>query len=174
MSELLFLALLVAALAGGCNRDRDVTIVTLPSASASKPPVDHLAPGELLEGDAKAFGLVLPRGVRVDHAFADVVYASGTVAPDALANNVRARVREGKITAGASSTVFDKVRVPAVPDHDLDIVVRPAEGTPVMGAKIEVRDVTPTKSPPMPDEAARWNAAGLKPNGQVLDPTHLH
>ena len=169
LAALLFVAL---AASPACKRDSEVTVVTLPTASASQPPIDHLAPGELLEGDAKAFGLVLPRGVRVDHAFADVVYASGTVSPDALSNYVRARVRDGKVTAGAASTVFERVRVPAVPDHELDIRVRPAEGT--LGAKIEVRDVTPTKSPPMPDEAARWNAAGVKPNGEILDPTHLH
>ncbi len=163
-------ALLVLS-ALSCKQEPELTFVPAASASA-KPPVDHLAPGELLEGDAKAFGLVLPRGVRVDHAFAAVVYASGSVTPDSLSNYVRARVREGKTTAGAASTVFDRVRVPAVPDHELTIVVRPAEG--FVGSKIEIRDVTPTKSPPMPDENARWNAAGLKPNGQILDPTHLH
>ena len=145
-----------------CKREEELPVVPAASASvAPAPPVDHLATGELLEGTEKAFELWLPRGMRVDGAFVDVVYASGTVPSDALANYVRARVRDGKVVTGATGTVFDRVRIPAAPDVELAIYVRPAP----QGSSIEIRNVT--------DENERWKAAGLKPGGGVLDPTHL-
>jgi hypothetical protein len=172
MKRLVFFALLVA-----CKREPDVTIIDAPQASASAAkPVDHLAPKELLEGDAKAFGLVMPRGVRVDQSFADVAYASGPVDTQAAVQYVRARVREGKMIepsfAGDGKTTFDHVRVPAMPDKQLVVSVRPSLGAVGM-TQIEIRDVTPTKAPELPDETARWKNAGLTPQGRVLDPTHL-
>ena len=162
-------ALLLGAFA--CKREEELPV--LPAASDSvapvPPPVDHLAPGELLEGSEKAFDLWLPRGMHVDGAFVDVVYASGTVPSDGLANYVRARVRDGKVITGATGTVFDRVRLPAAPDVELAIYVRPSP----LGSSIEIRNVTPVRSPDLPDENERWKAAGLKPGGGVLDPTHL-
>ena len=59
-----------------------------------------------------------------------------------------------------------------MPDKLLVVSVKPAPGAVGM-TQIEVRDVTPTKAPELPDEAARWRAAGLTPEGRVLDPTKL-
>jgi hypothetical protein len=169
-----FLPVLLALAA--CSHD-EVTVVGAGSAQAApKPPVDHLAPGELLEGSAKAFGIVLPRGVRIDAAFSDVVYASGRVDDEAVVKYIRARVREGKVVrpdfAGNGRTTFDHVKVPAMPDKELVIVVGPERGA-VGATKIEIRDVTPAQAPQLADDAARWRSAGLSPNGRVLDPTHL-
>ncbi len=159
-----------------CKREPEVTVIDAPQVSASAKPVDHLAPKELLEGDAKAFGLTLPRGVRLDQSFADVAYASGAVDTEAAVQYIRARVREGKMIApdfaGDGKTTFDHVRVPARPDKDLVVCVKPGKGA-VGVTQFEVRDVTPTKAPELPDEAARWRNAGLTPEGRVLDPTKL-
>ena len=152
-----------------CKREEELPVLPAASASVAPAPVDHLAPGEVLEGNEKAFALWLPRGMHVDGSFVDVVYASGTVPSDVLANYVRARVRDGKVVTGATGTVFDRVRLPAAPDVELAIYVRPA----ALGSSIEVRDVTPVRSPDLPDENERWKSAGLKPGGGVLDPTHL-
>jgi hypothetical protein len=162
-----------------CKKDDAVTVSTPvlePSASSttSVVPVDHLAPNELLEGDAKAFGLVLPRGVRIDNAFDDVVFASGEVNREAVVKYIRTHVREGKMFQPSASerTTFDQVRIPVFPDKQFVMYVEPARGAVGM-TKIEVHDVTPTKAPNLPNEAARWAAAGLKPNGQPLDPSHV-
>ena len=174
MTKLAALVLLVFAPA--CKNEAEVTVIDAPQASASAKPVDHLAPKELLEGDAKAFGIVLPRGVRVDQSFSDVVYASGPVDTEAAVKYVRAHVREGKMIqpdfAGDGKTTFDRVKVPAMPDKVLVVTVKPAKGA-INATQLEVRDVTPTKAPELPDEAARWRNAGLTPEGRVLDPTHL-
>ncbi len=167
--------LLATTLLVACQRDDEVVMpaaTAAPSASAAAP-VDHLAPGELLEGSERAFELPLPRGVHVDGRFVDVVYASGDVPPDALANYVRARVRDGKAITGATGTVFDRVRIPAAPDTYLAIFVRPGPTQPATTSVLEIRNVTEPKAPSLPDEDSRWKAAGLKPGGGMLDPTHL-
>jgi hypothetical protein len=160
-----------------CKKDDAVTVslptTAGPSASAVVP-VDHLAPNELLESDAKAFGLALPRGMRVDNAFDDVVFASGQVNIDAVVKYIRSHVREGRMLqpSGSARTTFDQVRIPTLPDKTFIVYVEPARGA-IGTTKVEVHDVTPTKAPNLPNEAARWAAAGLKPNGQPLDPSHV-
>jgi hypothetical protein len=172
MKTLLLLALVIA-----CKNDAITIIPPAPAASeVVKAPVDHLAPNELLEGSERAFGLVLPRGVRVDKPFNDIVYASGQVPLEGVKQYIRTRVRDGKMIEGDFShqdvTTFDHVRVPINPDRELVIVVHPVLGTVGM-TRLEIRDVTPVPAPKLPDDRARWAAAGLKPNGQVLDPTKL-
>ena len=69
------------------------------------------------------------------------------------------------------ATVFDHVRIPAAPDIELQIRVEPAEG--MEGTRLEVRKLTMPKAPDLPNDAERWRAAGLKPDGKPLDPKHL-
>jgi hypothetical protein len=176
MTRLALLRFASLAFLLACRKDAAVTVITpVASASVSATPVDHLATNELLEGDAKAFGITLPRGVHVDNAFADAVFASGQVPTAAVANYIRTHVREGKMIQPdftTDRTTFDHVRVPAMPDKQLVVYVEPARGA-VATTRIEVHDVTPAKAAVLPNEAARWAAAGLKPNGQVLDTAHL-
>lgn len=165
-------AVLVAG-AGGCARKED-PIVQRPvvDAGARAKPVDHLAPGELVEGSEKAFGLVLPKVMKVERSFDDVVFAIGLAPVEALSKYVEAHVRDGTVKDTADGRVFDKVKVPGETKL-LKIVISP----PPLGGgtRLQVRDVTPP--PPndnLPDEEARWRAVGLKPNGEPLDRTKLH
>ncbi len=170
-------ALAIAPLALACKQTDEASVAPPPAPKASVTvPVDHLADGELLEGPAKAFGLALPRGMKIDAAFGDVVYASGQLPSDGVAKYVRARVREGKMIEGDfahyGTTTFEHVRIPTSPDKEFAITIRPAtEGVGV--TKVEVRDATQTKAPALADDTARWKNAGLTPNGRILDPTHL-
>jgi hypothetical protein len=165
--------LAAAVLLGAACHD-EPAVETQPTASAAPsatPPVDHLAKGELLEGSAVALVLPLPRGMRIDHAFANVVYASGPFPPEDVANYFRARVRDGSVTPGASATVFESVRFQGSPDTLLTIRVQPGPGG-FGSTSVEVRNVTPAPAPDLPNEESRWKAAGLKPNGELLDPKH--
>lgn len=140
-----------------------------PAVSAA--PVDRLAPGELVPGTAKAFALVLPRDLKVDQALTDVVFASGPVNATDLANYVRARVRDGEVSVGATATVFDKVRAIDAPSRLLFVRIFP--GPMGNGARLEVRNVTPPPLQDLPNEEARWKQVGLSPDGRLLDPQHL-
>jgi hypothetical protein len=162
-------ALLLPALAFACHGKGDAGDVGAPDASA--PPLDRLAPGELIPGTTKAFGLVLPRDLVVDQALTDVVFASGPVDAADLANYVRARVRDGDVSVGATATVFDKVKAVDVPNRLL--FARIFSGPMGRGAHIEIRDVTPPPLPDLPNVESRWKQVGLSPDGRLLDPQHL-
>ena len=138
-------------------------------AIASAAPVDHLAPGELLEGGQHAFGIVLPRDLPIEEAFVDVVYANGRVPVHAVVQYLRPRLQEGDLREGDSAATFDHVKVRGQPGLELRIRITTApEGT-----RVELRDSTPHPAPNLPDEAARWKQAGLTPDGRLANPTHL-
>jgi hypothetical protein len=168
-------AALLALTAAACRKEEatehePAPLPALPS-SPDAAPADHLAEGELLEGTEKAFGLTLPRQVKVDSRFVDLVYASGAPRPDAVANYIRARVRYGTVRIGAANTLFEKVQMPEAPGREISI--RVAAGDNGRGCVIEMRDVTPPK-PLEGSEVDKWRAVGLSPDGKILDPQHLH
>ena len=134
-------------------------------------PVDRLAPGELVPGDQRAFGIALPKDVKIDQALPEVVFASGPVSASDLANYVRARVGDGTVSIGATATVFDQVKPAGDPAHVL--YVRIFSGPGGRGARVEVRNVTPRPLPDLPNAAERWKQFGLSPEGKILDPQHL-
>jgi hypothetical protein len=146
-----------------------------PAPSESAPPLtsaDRLAPGELLEGSDRAFGLTLPRGLRIEESFAAVVFARGPLKATDVANYVRSRVSGGSVTVGAAATVFNGVFAATDPTRPLTIHV---EALPRGdGARVEVRDATPPPGMPGSTDEEKWKAAGLAPNGKIADPTHLH
>lgn len=138
-----------------------------PPATPAVTPIDHLAPGELIEGTTRAFGLLLPRDLVVESTFAEVLYANADVGVHPLAKYFRARVQGGSLEEDDSSATFTHVRIPASPDRELHIHI----GRAPRGARVEIRDSTPPPAPNLPDEAARWRAVGLTPQGRVIIPT---
>jgi hypothetical protein len=165
------LALALATL-GGCKRRPPPTLAPLeaaPTATASAPPADHALPNEIAEGAEKAFGLPIPRRMRVVSRFDDVVFASGDVAPELVVGYVRQRVLAGHVEAGPTTTVFTGATLRSDPTHTLRVDVISRNGD----TDLTVRDET---RPPVRGgltEAERWKELGLSPNGAPLDPTHL-
>jgi hypothetical protein len=130
-------------------------------------PLDRLAPGELAPGKGDAFGLVLPRRLRVDGKFAREVHASGRVAPEDLANYIRKRVTVKHVELGTARTVFPQARInTGNPGHVYRIeVVAGRAGT----TRLVVRDITRPAAPQGLSEEERWRRAGLGPDGRPLD-----
>ena len=155
----------------GC-RGADDTSKSLPTSSPAPglAPADHLAPGELLEGGDEAFGLTLPQRLRVDGAFARVVYASGPLAVHPLVSYLRARLRDGDLREGETAASFEHVHVPNKLERELAIHIT---GIGQASARVEIRDTTPPEIPALSDERARWRRVGTTPQGSLLDPTHL-
>jgi hypothetical protein len=163
----------VAALAIGACKQKPVdepAEPATPTASASVHPTDRLAPDELLEGTETALGVVLPRGTRIDSAFADTVNATVSAKLGPVVGYLRARVREGTFSKGQLTATFEHVKVPARPGRELRIRLTEVGG---VGTKIELFDSTPPPLPNLPDEPSRWKAVGLTPDGKILDPKHL-
>jgi hypothetical protein len=164
------LGLLVAA--GACHKEDpsggDAPVAD-PAPVASSKPADHLAPDELVEGDQKAFGVVLPRDVHVDGAFTDLLIASAHVGVHPLTKYFRAHLGEGSLREGDEAATFEHVHVPGntVSEYTLRIVL--SKGF----TRIEMRDTTPPLQPDLPNDTARWKRAGLTPQGKPLDPSHF-
>ncbi len=133
-------------------------------------PADHLAPGELVEGPDKAFGVPLPREVHLEWIHPGSVRAIGPVSVHSLVKYYRTRVAQAVRNEGDTFAELDDVRLGGQPGHVFRI--RMTE-LPPRGTLLEFDDVTPPPAPDLPDEEARWRQVGLTPQGKLLDPTHL-
>jgi hypothetical protein len=163
-------AVLLLAAPCGCESDRPVVPAGVTSAQphASAPPLDRLAPGELAPGTARAFGLLLPRDLRVEAQFLKETRATGDVSPEALANYVRQRVTPARVELGAARTVFlDTLIQGGPPNHVFEIEVVPDRGGRTL---LVVRDVTREPAPEGLSDAERWRRAGMTPDGKLIDP----
>ena len=168
-------ALALAVLASSsCKRREEVVAPPLPktvprASTSAELPADRLAPGELAEGTADAFGVKLPRGFSIVRSFEDEISADGPSQPEQVANYLRRRVDAASVEIGPGSTVFVDARAKAHSERTLRIDVFGKRG----GTEIVVRDRTPPAVEPGLSEEERWRRNGLKPNGEPLDPTKL-
>jgi hypothetical protein len=164
---------LFALTAAACRSDDAITLGGpggSASARRSSRPVDRLAPGELAEGKADAFGLRLPRQMRLERRFPDAVHAVGAVRPEAVANYVRQRVEVAHVEVGAARTVFARARIKnGAPErvYRIEVVADPG------ACQLVVRDITPPPTTEGLSEEERWRRAGLTPQGTPLDPKKL-
>jgi hypothetical protein len=133
-------------------------------AAASAAPVDQIKPGELAEGDEKAFGFPIPRRMRVRGRFPDSVVAVGRVSFEGLANYVRDRVVHAKVSTGPERTVFDKASL----KHDADKAVRIEVTRRSTRVELVVRDRTRKPAEPGLSDEERWRRAGVTPDGKML------
>lgn len=161
---------LVAGVVGGCSSCKHDEAPPPPEA---KPP-DHLVVDEVVEGKEKAFGLPLPRLARVAARFESSVDVYSPLSPEEVVNFVRARVKDGKITPGSSSTLLQLVVPIADPQKLLSIDVHAFHGPdPTVRCEMIIRDVTPLPTEPGLTDDQRWKKAGLTSDGHVADPSHL-
>lgn len=137
-------------------------------------PQDHLAVGEVVEGKDRAFGLPLPRLARIAARFERTVDVYSPLSPEELVNFVRARVKDGKVTPGSSSTMLVEVVPLADPEKRLTIDVHAFHGNDgTVRSEMIIRDTTPIPSEPGLTDEQRWKKAGLTPDGHIADPSHL-
>jgi hypothetical protein len=162
-------ALLVALSSGAACKQAPSSESLRPSPPPAAVPVDHLAPGELPEGSATAFGIVLPRGVQIDRAFAQVVFASGKMDVHSFVQYLQPRLEGGSVHESETRATFDGVHAKGDTKRQLRIVL---EHLP-LALHIEFRDVTLPPAPDLPNDEARWRHVGLTPDGRLVDRTHL-
>ncbi len=156
--------LAIAAMPLACSRDEpphELFPSTLDSSS-----VDTVPKGELAEGSDVAFGLKLPRDLRVEASFDDAISAVGTVPLEAVTNYVRARVETERVETGPVKTVFAEATLKSDPKRRVQVeIARVASGK----VEVTVRERTPRPlSEPGLSEKERWRRAGIGPNGEAL------
>ncbi|WP_437726839.1 hypothetical protein [Sorangium sp. So ce861] len=161
-----------ASAAPACRSDAPAPAPTPPpasEASAPRPPVDQALPGELAEGAEQAFGLPIPRRMKVRARFPDAVFAVGEIPAERVANYVRTRVLAGNVETGPAKTIFSRATVKSAPQRMLRVEVVSRAHV----SELVVRDET--RPPPERGLSVeeRWRRNGLTPDGKVLDPTRL-
>jgi hypothetical protein len=133
-------------------------------------PVDRLAPNELEPGTVKAFGLIVPKSMRLERLYPDAAHIVGSVSPDAVANYVRQRVNASQVEIGAARTIFPAVHIKGgPPDRTFRIEIVAERGK----TRLVIRDITPPQTVQGLSQAERWRQAGLTPDGKLLDPKHM-
>ena len=162
---LICLLLALALTSAGCKRKN-------PN-ETPPPPTDSLAKGESVEGKDKAYALPLPRLAKITWKGENTITVTTNLPPEELVNFVRARVKDGEVVTGTSTTQLRNVVVPSEPARKLTIEIRPA--APLTGSRSEmlVNDTTGKPIEPGLSDEERWKKAGFSPEGKVLDPKQL-
>jgi len=152
---------------GGCSDDPPPP--PPPPAPAPPPPPapDQLLPGELAEGKQDAFGLKLPRRMRVTKRHGDVVIAQGTLSLDRVSNYVRDRVTTNQVETGPSKTVFIDAVTAAHATRKLRVEV--SQSGPRTTMYVEAH-IPKGKLVPGLSEEERWRRMGLTKEGRPADP----
>lgn len=130
-------------------------------------PVDAKLPGELAEGTYVAFGLPLPREMRLTKRFPDSVYASGRLEFEHVSNYFRERLSAKQVETGPHRTIFVGAKVIDEPELTVDVDVRRRIG--FVELRIANKTRKPAKAEPQLTEKERWGRMGLTPDGKVLE-----
>lgn len=164
------LLLTLAMCAVSCGRADPSPKATGPETAAPAPATpDRLPPGELLEGEARAFGLALPRLMTIESATKRTVHARGRVRPETLANYLRARVSVQHVEMADKRLTFPKAQLRGDPKGTVVRLEIIDEG---LSTRLIVRNLM---GPPLVEgltNEQRWEQAGRKPGGP-LDPHQL-
>lgn len=130
-------------------------------------PVDTKLPGELAEGSYVAFGLPLPREMRLTRRFPDKIYASGRLEFEHVSNYFRERLSAKQVETGPHRTIFVGAKVIDEPELTVDVDVRRRIGF----VEIRIANKTRKRAKPEPEltEKERWGRMGLTPDGKVLE-----
>jgi hypothetical protein len=165
------IAMTIAIGPAGCKR-KDAPSPPAPRLTDSN--ADHLAKGEIPEGKERAFTLPLPLHSTIKARFTDSVHVASAHTLEELASFTRARVKDGSASSGASETRFENVVAKGDPTRKLTIEIRSAPISGEFRSQMVVSDVTPLPVNPSETDADRWRKAGMTPDGQLLDPKHMH
>jgi hypothetical protein len=163
------LAVLGVGLALVCASCRRKAIEETPSAA----PPDRLLPGELVEGTERAFGLPLPRESRVLTRFATSVHVTSSATPEQLKTFLQARTSDGKWSQRDETSRVGGLIPRDDKNKRLTLDIRPIRTGDGQRSEMIVQDATPPPFDPTLSEEERWKKAGMTPQGQILDPTHL-
>lgn len=146
--------------ASGCRDEPPLPTV----APTSRAPVDTTAPGELAEGPERAFGLAIPRDMRIKAKLDDTWYADGALALEDVASYVDARVEPRRVDRGPNKTVFVDAAVRGDAKRRVEVEIARSGGR----VEMVVRDRTPLPVEEGLTVEERWRQAGMTPDGKVL------
>jgi hypothetical protein len=155
------LLLLVAACSERKEKSREILLPAVASVV-----IDSVDEKELAEGTRAAFGLKLPRDVKVTASFRDAVFAAGVMPLDSITNYVRDRVQAERVDTAPKKTVFQHAKVKSDPARRVRVEVWVSAPGKI---QMVVRDETQKEPEPGLTQEERWRRAGMAPGGKPLD-----
>ncbi|MBM4359313.1 MAG: hypothetical protein FJ096_14520 [Deltaproteobacteria bacterium] len=159
-AHLLVVALLATA---SCGRRKEAPREILPVPVGTFR-VDSVPEGELAEGTVEAFGLPLPRPMKVKSKLSDTVFATASLSLERVSNYFRDRVEAERIETAPKKTVFSGAKVQGSKRMlHIEVIARSSNIVDVV-----IRDQTQKPAPQGLTEEERWRQAGLTPDGRVL------
>ncbi len=152
----------------GCDR-REAEVERAAGTPTEQPPraksPDRLPEGKLLEGEEEAFGFHFPRDMVVTRTL-KTARAEGKVNFDDLTDYVKSRILARHAEMFGSRLVFPRVKIKGQREGIFRVTLIEGRRNQVL----LIQDETKQPATVGLSEAERWKRAGLKPNGELVDP----
>jgi hypothetical protein len=159
------LSLVVAT---GC-RERAAPVAE--AVADEQPAPDRLAPGEKLPEAETAFGLPIPKGMRLVRHFNDSAYFAGELPLASALEHVRKHVTPSDAQMLGKGAVFPRAHI--VGDESQRLV-RIAVTQAYSGSQIHIQDITPPPATTGLSQAEILRQAGRNPDGSLIDQNQLY
>jgi hypothetical protein len=124
-----------------------------------------------LLGTEKAFGIPVPRELKVKARFSQAVHLAGRARAADLTEYFRGYVLVDHLELSGTETIFPLVRVKGSPDSRL-FRIRISEVSD-KNSEVVIEDVTPPPTTPGLSETQRWEQVGMNPDGTLKDRLQL-
>jgi hypothetical protein len=166
------LVLCLAACASGaafaCDANKIAETPGDPSAPVS---ADRLQPDEALPEAEIAFGLAMPRGMRVTRYFDDSAYFTGPLDKATVLEQIKSQLLARDVELSDQRAVFPLayIKGDAARRHFRIEVTGNRQGS-----QVYVKNITPVPAPRGLSQAEIWRRAGRKPDGSLLDPNRVY
>jgi hypothetical protein len=160
---------LCLALCSAC-REKPALVDHEPQQEQEQSP-DRLAEGERLPEAETAFGLPLPRGMRLLRQYEDSAYFQGATDLEATLGHMRASLSPAVAQLTREGAQFPRVRIVG---GDPQRLYRVSLNSVARGTRVHIEDITPTPAPTGLTEAEMWQKAGRNPDGTLIDPNQVY
>ncbi|MEY2934209.1 MAG: hypothetical protein RL033_4958 [Pseudomonadota bacterium] len=127
---------------------------------------DRLAPQERPTEAATAFGLSLPKGMRLTNQSHNSAYFLGQLDLATVVEHLKPHLEAQRVESHPGHTAFEQAKVVNDSSGRLLRVDISAEG---LGTLVFVQDVTPPPAPRGVSESEMWRRAGRNPDGTPKD-----
>jgi hypothetical protein len=168
LRSLLFAVSSSLCVASGCHRK-----AAPDAAEVAEPPAapDRLAADEKLPEAETAFGLPIPKGMRLVRHFNDAAYFAGELGMDKALEHVRKYVHANEVQMLSKAAVFPRAYIAGDESKRLfRIQVTGFQG----GSQIRIQDITPPRATTGLSQAEILRQAGRNPDGSVADPNQVY
>lgn len=139
--------------------------------AASEVTPDRLPKQQRPPETATAFGLSLPRGMRLTRQFDDAAYFIGRLELTTVVEHLKPHLDAQRVEVKPGYTAFENARLKGDTSEKRLRVGVSAEGP---GTQVFVQNVTPPPAPRGVSEAEMWRRSGRNPDGTPMDQNQLY